>query len=144
MQQFLSHAGKPFPLSMYEFYDLKCRHFLIFWELCNNPDFINDDEGWVWVNVKQFETRILEAGYCPYKNGPAIVAGLKVLERRGYLIWETIRKTGTVTRELRVKIAEDAWEPKVVTKRPPQHRDRVEYMARRNALRKLLAKHASS
>ena len=142
MQQFLPHAGKPFPLSMYEYYDLKCRHFLIFWELCNNPDLVIDDEGWVYVNVKKFETRVVQSGYCPYKNGPAIVAGLKVLQSREYLVWKTIRKRGTVTLELRVKISEDAWEPKIIAKRPPK--DRRDYNARRNELRRLLATHTSN
>lgn len=106
------HANKPFPLSLLEWTKLKSRHIFCFWSLCN--DFECDEDGWIVISRKEFNTRINQALPLPTHN-PTLI--LETLQELDYVYLERFhndKQNRGATSDYRIKVAPDAWEPREV------------------------------
>lgn len=106
------HQNKPFPLSLLEWTKLKARHVFCFWCLCN--EFESDEDGWIEVSRKEFNDQMNRCIPIKTHNQTLI---LEMLNELGYIQLERYnldklnRKSTTA---YRIRVAPDAWEPRVV------------------------------
>jgi hypothetical protein len=106
------HANKPFPHSLLEWSKLKVRHILCFWCLCN--EFESDEEGWITISRKEFNTKINNCIPIPTHN-PTLI--LETLQELGYVYLERFHNNKLnrcSTTDYRIKVAPDSWEPREV------------------------------
>jgi len=132
------HANKPFPLSMFDNYKFKPRHFLLFDLFCRHLDC--EEDGWIFTNSKELSHLFREV------NGfkiEAVTPMLTVLQEYDYI--ELIhnqgyrsaqeRKQGKTDYEIRV--SDRAFDEREPVRNPISNETRTLYR-NRSAERKAL------